>query len=334
MINPAIRFPAIGAVETYDAGPVSAGPDQVVVETHWSLMSAGTELTCLHHRFAEDTHWSRFVRYPFFPGYSSAGVVVETGAQVANLKVGDRVAVRGKHARRVLIKAAAVNPVPDRVDLADAAWIGILKIVQVAVRKVPHVLGDRVVVIGCGVLGLVLVQYLRRLGCETVIAIDTDVARCAAAEQHGATGVWTGTVATARTAVQAACDGGLPDVVYDVTGHPAVLPQALGLARDFGTVVMLGDPGDPGSQRISGDILARGVSLIGSHDSHTAAPGDARDRWTAPAMQAYLLRGLARGDLRVNDLVTHRFTPAAAPEAYALAADAKRPHLGILFDWR
>src|SRR6266852_9897749 len=64
----------------------------VLVESRCSLVSTGSELTCLGRRFAPGSHWDEWVKYPFRPGYSGVGLVREVGKGVTTLKQGQRIA--------------------------------------------------------------------------------------------------------------------------------------------------------------------------------------------------------------------------------------------------
>jgi len=69
------------------------------------------------------------------------------------------------------------------------------------------------------------------------------------------------------------------DVVYDVTGHHAVFATALPLARKFGTVVLLGDAGNPQLQTLTPDVITRGLRIVGAHDMHAAPESGDHVRW-------------------------------------------------------
>ena len=307
---------------------------QVLVEVEWSLISAGTELTCLHQRYAPGTHWANWVKFPFHPGYSCAGRIVALGESVTGWSVGDRVAWRGAHCRLQAVASSRLYRVPDGVDTADAAWIGLLKIVQVGARAAGIRFGERAVVVGCGILGQLAVQYCALAGCETVVAVDIDTGRLDHASRYGATATVQGAVGEVADAVIEACGGERPDLVMDVTGAAPVLPACLALVRDFGRVVLLGDPGDPDAQHITKDIITRGVRLIGAHDCHASGGTTRFDRWTEAAMYDYAMRLLDSGRLRVAELVSHRFAAPRAAEAYAIADDRGVPTMGLLLDWR
>ncbi len=308
------------------------GPNEVLVNTAWSLISTGTELTCLHRRFAPGTHWDGWVRYPFQAGYSCAGTITAIGSGVTDWAVGDRVACNAHHASVNLVTARELRHVPGTVPLRDAAWLALLKIVQIGFRTAEHRLGDRVVVVGCGILGQLLVQYLRLAGCQRIVAVDREPTRLDHARTHGATHVVAGNADAHRQAILDAA-AGPPDVVYDVTGAPSVLPACLALPRDFGAVVLLGDVGEPHLQHLTPDVVIRGVRLKGAHVTHPTREGLPMHPWGIPEIENYAMTLLASGELQVGDLISHTFTPDQARAAYDLAADPERPNMGILFQW-
>src|SRR5204863_6317998 len=128
----------------------------------------------------------------------------------------------------------------------DATWTALGKIAQLGVRAAEHHMGDTVVVIGLGLVGQLVVQYVRLMGAGEIIAIDPAEMRLKMAAAHGATATLAMPVGQAITEVHRLTGGGGgARVVYDVTGHPAVFPDALHLPVDRGRLVLLGDTGTP-----------------------------------------------------------------------------------------
>ncbi|MBI3911257.1 MAG: zinc-binding alcohol dehydrogenase [Armatimonadetes bacterium] len=309
------------------------GPRQLLVRTSRTLISVGTELICYLRQCEPGTHWDAWVRYPFYPGYSNVGRVVRAGAEVEGWAPGDRVAARANHRQYYLVDAPRALRVPEEISDEEATWFGLGCIVQNGVRRAEHHLGDAVVVIGLGPLGQLVTQYARINGAREVIAIDTAARRLEWAAAHGATATLAMLASDARDAVAALADGRLADVVYDVTGHPASFPAALRLARRFGTVVLLGDTGTPSEQRLTADLVTRGLRVVGAHDSNPPPEGTDYAYWSHPNMARLFFTYLQRGQMRVGDLITHRYDPRQARECYeALVAD-RTAAMGVVFDW-
>ena len=309
------------------------GPQQVRVRTQKSLISTGTELICYERRFEPGTHWDRWVQYPFRPGYSNAGIVEAAGSEVTALKVGDRIAVRAAHRQHFVTDASRALPIPDGISDDEATWFGLAGIVQNGIRRGEHELGDAIAVIGLGPLGQLVTQYSRLSGAREVIAIDTAPARLEMAARHGATHTLQMPATDALGPVKELTEGRGVDLVYDVTGHPAVFSAALRLPRRFGKVVLLGDAGTPSEQRLTPDVITRGLRIIGAHDNNP--PPDAGDHfwWSHRNMARLFFTYLHRRQMNVADLVTHRYKPHQAQECYdSLAAD-RSGAMGVLFDW-
>src|SRR5262249_680733 len=96
--------------------PESVGEKSVAVRTLCSLMSTGTGDIVFNRLFEAGTHWDRWVKYPFYTGYSAVGEVVEIGPAVKSVKVGDRVAVRAGHASNHVVPEDSCNKVPATLD--------------------------------------------------------------------------------------------------------------------------------------------------------------------------------------------------------------------------
>ncbi|HEY9247752.1 MAG TPA: zinc-binding alcohol dehydrogenase [Rariglobus sp.] len=126
------------------------------------------------------------MKYPFYPGYSNAGVVAQTGPGVTRFKAGDRVASRTAHQHFVIARETDLVAIPDNVSDDEAVWFGIACIVQNGIRRAEHELGDAVVIIGLGLLGQLAVQFARLSGAREIIAIDTAPRRLEFARAHGA----------------------------------------------------------------------------------------------------------------------------------------------------
>jgi 2-desacetyl-2-hydroxyethyl bacteriochlorophyllide A dehydrogenase len=333
MTNPAIAFTGANQVELHDLPVPAPAADEVLIESRRTLISTGTELTCLGRRFEPGSHWDQWVKYPFYTGYSNAGVVVKTGFAVTRFKPGDRVASRAGHRRFVVAREAELVAIPEGVSDDEAVWFGIACIVQNGIRRAEHTLGDNVVVIGLGLLGQLAVQFARLSGAREIIAIDTAPRRLEFARAHGATVLLQKSAADVRADILAATGGRLADVVYDITGHPAVLAPALTLARDLGKVVLLGDAGSPAQQHITGDLISRGLRLIGAHDNNPPKTANDHAWWTRNHMADLFMTYLARRQMRVDDMITHRFKPSDAPAAYARLTEDRATAMAVVFEW-
>lgn len=326
------------------------GPGTLLVESTRSLISTGTESTVYCRKFSPGTHWDKWVKYPFNPGYLHTGRVLAVGPGVTTFKVGDRVASRSSHASHVLLAAGGSGdtrpdsgdcnpsnvaiPIPAGVSDEAAAWMGLGKIVQVGVRAARHEMGEHVVVIGLGLLGQLVVQYARLMGAASVIAIDTSTLRLDMAKAHGASHILAMGAAEAKDKVFEITGGRGADTVYDVTGHHSVLPLALPLSKRFGQVIMLGDPGSPELQVLTPDVITRGVRIVGAHDGHPPMTPSDTVRWSGTDMFHLIMTYLERKELRVDSLITHRAKPEDCQATYDMLQKERDRAMGVVFTWK
>jgi 2-desacetyl-2-hydroxyethyl bacteriochlorophyllide A dehydrogenase len=328
-----VRFTERGCVEVVreSVDPVSDG--HLLVAAICSLISTGTELTALHGTYDPGTHWDSWVSYPFRPGYSLVGRVVEAGAGCEDIALGTRIVARAPHQQYFNLPRDDAVIVPDAISDEDAAWYAMSTISQNGVRRASPQLGDSVLVVGLGLLGQLVVQYSCLLGARDVVAVDTAPVRLEMATKHGATVALESTAADVRDAVMDLTDGVGADLVYDVTGAAPVLPSALGLVRRFGKLLLLGDSGRPGQQNLTGDLVTRGISLIGAHDSNPPTVPSDHTPWSNPTMGRLFFSYLQRGRMRVSDLVTHRVDAARAEDAYQLLTTTRETAMGVILRW-
>ena len=121
-------------------------------------------------------------------GYCNVGKVVAVGKGVTEFSVGDRVASNGNHAEYVCVPKNLVAKVPDNVSDEEAAFTVIGSIGLEGVRLLSAQLGETIVVIGLGLIGLLAVQLLKANGCK-VIGVDFDQQKVDMASRLGVTAI-------------------------------------------------------------------------------------------------------------------------------------------------
>lgn len=319
------------------------GPREVRIRTRVSLMSTGTELTALTRQFEAGTHWEQWVTYPFYPGYSTVAEVEEIGESVRDIKVGSRVVARTPHASDHVIPAEQLVPTPDEISDEEAAWFALAKIACGGISAagasltgnsiVDSLAGARVAVVGAGPIGQMTVRWLAALGVAPVTIVDRNQNRLAMAREGGATsiiGSHLGERHEELVQVLGALGGQRPNIVFDTTGNPEILERALRIVADHGKVVIVGDTGFPSRQRLTSDVVVRGIGIVGAHDLHARQGGG----WQADhAIVRRFFHLAAAGQFPLAGLITHRFLPSQAEEAYRMAQSSKGQTMGIVFDW-
>jgi threonine dehydrogenase-like Zn-dependent dehydrogenase len=163
--------------------------------------------------------------------------------------------------------------------------------------------------------------------------MDYVAARRDLAQQAGADAALAPDAPETPAALERVSPGGFA-VVFEATGSPAAVNPALKLAARFGRVVLLGstrglvEQFDP-----YGDVHLKGVTIVGAHiGTHPAAP-NAANPWTQAANRRVVLDLLARRELNVDLLISHRVAPDEAGPIYARLAESPAGLMGVLFDW-
>lgn len=323
-----IVFPSPGEVvlESWEPGPPGAG--EVRVETHFSLISPGTEMRILHARYSPDSHFARMFSFPQIKtGVQAVGRIESVGEGVTSLARGDRVFMRQAHGACQVLPADGCTPVPDGLKTPEACWTGLAKTAFRAAWAAPFRPGGAVLVIGAGPVGQMTVRWAHATGCAVIAVADLSAARLRHADRGGATHTFAGPVSGYRDAIAALDDGRGPAIVVDTTGQAAVLPQALAVAARFGKVLLLGDTGHPERQCLTSDMMVKGLTVQATHDSHD------RDGWTQSRVDRLFFAAVRRGRFDLSDLITDVFDPADCAAAYRRVEEAPDETLGIGFDW-
>ena len=108
-------------------------------------------------------------------------------------------------------------------------------------------------------------------------------------------------------------------------------PKKAELVRNFGTLLLLGDTPHPSRQHLTHDVLTRQLRVIGTQNDRLP-PEHAH--WTGARQGLLFLQYVHRGQMRVSDLVTYRFSPMDAPKVYPMLQTEREGTMGVLFDWR
>jgi predicted dehydrogenase len=274
-------------------------------------------------------------------GYCNVGEVVEVGPGVTEFKPGDRVASNGPHAEMVCVPKHLCAKIPDGVSDEDAAFTVLASIGLQGLRLVEPTFGEKVVVYGLGLIGLVTVQLLQANGCE-VLGVDVSEERLKLAEQYGATTVNAAAGGDPVAAASAWTEGKGVDAVLITASAKTdeIIHNAAEMCRKRGRIVLVGVVGlDLRRSDFYEKELTFQVSCSygpGRYDDAYEQGG--RDypygfvRWTEQRNFEAILAALAAGRLDVSTLITHRIGLDEAPQAYNIIA-TDRSALGVILEY-
>lgn len=174
-------------------------------------------------------------------GYCNVGKVVAVGKGVTEFSVGDRVASNGNHAEFVCVPKNLVAKIPDNVSDDEAAFTVIGSIGLEGVRLLSAQLGETIVVIGLGLIGLLAVQLLKANGCK-VIGVDFDQQKVDMASQLGVTAINPGAGTNAVSFVEDFTSGtGADGVLITASSQSdSIIHEACEMCRKRGRIVLVG----------------------------------------------------------------------------------------------
>ncbi|TPI70941.1 NAD(P)-dependent alcohol dehydrogenase [Mesorhizobium sp. B2-8-9] len=248
--------------------PQDVGPDDVRIAIH-TVGVCGSDV----HYYTHGAIGSYIVREPMVLGHEASGTIVEVGANVTNLKVGDRVCmepgvpnlasratklgiynvdpdvrfwatppVHGVLAPYAVHPAGFTYKLPDNVSFAEGAMVEPFAIGMQAAARARIVPGDAAVVVGCGPIGIMIALAALAGGCSKVLISDFSAPKLEIAAQYpGIVPVDIGKQSLVD-AVAAATDNWGADIVFEASGSPKAFANLFDVVRPGGAVVLVGLP--------------------------------------------------------------------------------------------
>ena len=278
-------------------------------------------------------------------GYSCAGKVVEVGAHVAGVSTGDRVACGGagyaNHSEINYIPKNLFVKIPEGVDDTDAAFVTVGAIALQGVRQAEPLLGDKIAVIGLGLLGQLTVQILKANGCK-VLGSDIDPDRLDLADRLGADVVAESSKLKAESELFTNGFGVDAVIITASTSSNQPIVEAGEISRLKGKVVVVGMVGMDIPRNIyykkELDIRLSMAYGPGRYDPQYEEKGIdypySYVRWTEQRNFEAFLELVSEGKVTPKVLITHRFDFADALKAYDLMLGrTKEPYLGIILKY-
>ncbi|MFG1905617.1 zinc-binding alcohol dehydrogenase [Kribbella sp. NPDC048928] len=320
-------------LERFDL-PDELPPGSILAKAGVTMVSAGTEVA---NYLGRTTERPPERDEPYYPGYSFAGEVLAVGKGMERFGPGDRITGPLPHASIVLEarpeRLARITRIPDGVSDRTAAFSQLSCIALNGVRKASLQLGDRVAVVGAGLVGLLAARLARLSGGHPVVSYDLVAERRAKALEFGMAAAIDPASGTADRETAAIAPGGF-DVVIEATGAASAFVPALQLAAQGARVILLGSTrGIVEGFSPYAEAHRKGLSIIGAHVWTAPTHATVHDKWTEPANRAVLLSLMAEGSFDVTSLVTHEVAPSEAGAVFAGLAAEPENYVGVEIDW-
>jgi predicted dehydrogenase/threonine dehydrogenase-like Zn-dependent dehydrogenase len=275
-------------------------------------------------------------------GYSSAGTVISVSEDISGIKVGDRVACAGagyaNHADVAFVPKNLCVKVPDNVDLKNACFTTVGSIAMQGVRNADVRVGENVVVVGLGLIGLITVQILKASGCR-VFGIDLDESKVKLAKELGADVALSRSTPNIEESVRQFSRGIGADVtiIAAATRSNDPVDFAGKITRERGKVVIVGLVGMdiPREEYYNKEIELRVSRSYGPGRYDRAYEEFGRDypapyvRWTENRNMQAFLDLLSMQKISMDPIISHEFAIEQAPDAYDII-EQRKPYLGIV----
>jgi len=306
-------------------------PDEVLVEARVAAVSSGTELLIYRGEMPRDLAADATIdalgddlTYPLKYGYATVGDVVATGANVDEAWRGRRVFAFNPHESHFAASPADLVPVPEDVSTETAALLPTAETATTLCMDSHPRVGERVVVFGAGMVGLVTTHVLSAFPLERLTVVEPVPERREMAANLGAD-------ETLRPgAASQVGDRGDPagaDLAYELSGSPETLDDAVDVVGYDGRIVVGSWYGRKRAETDLGGFFHRNRIDVSSSQVSTLAP-ELRGRWTKERRMETAWDRLR--ELPTERLVTHRIGVENATEAYQLLDDGPENALQVL----
>ena len=314
------QIPVPGRIELVEAPEPTLGPDskgQIIFQVECACL-CGSDLPYFDHSDR---------RYPPGLGHSlheMIGSVVATSG--TRFKPGDRVLAvpveqRGLWERFVLSEDRAI-PLDKRVPEEHALLAQPLGTVIYALKKLPTVLDQDVVIVGQGPIGQLFNSALRNMGAREIIAIDKLQSRLDRSAGTGATATICNKDSDPTEAVKEILGGSLPDIVIEAVGHhDQALNLCIDLCRHSGRILYFGVPPERLDAVNWRNLFVKNLTV------HTSVNPDFRRDFPLA------MRWIGEGRVDVSKLITHTFPLAKIQEAFETFRDRREGALKVFVEF-
>jgi 2-desacetyl-2-hydroxyethyl bacteriochlorophyllide A dehydrogenase len=346
----ALFFTSTKQVEIKEINLPTLKDDEVLVESICSAISAGTEMLVYRNQFPHlvdsQDNISSDLNYPLKYGYACVGVVKETGKQVDRSWLGKRVFAFQPHTSSFIIHPSSLIPIPDSLSPETACFFPNMETAVNLIQDGAPILGERVLVLGQGVVGLLTASLLSEFPLESLVVVDNfELRRKALVEgrKSQVTGLSGDEMRDARYKLQVAnialnelYKDSLAyaqskfDLVFELTGSPTALNDAIELTLFDGRIVIGSWYGEKKSEiNFGGSFHRSRIKLISSQVS-TISP-ELSGRWDKARRFQVTWEALER--IKPEQWITHRFSLNDASKAYQLLDEHPQETIQVIFNY-
>ncbi|MFT3893043.1 MAG: zinc-binding alcohol dehydrogenase [Anaerolineales bacterium] len=341
-----VTFTAPRQVELREESLPTPGADDVLVETICSAISAGTEKLIYDGRFPRELEADSVItslrggfQYPLAYGYACVGLVRETGKQVDTSWRNRLVFAFQPHTSHFIAQLDSLFPIPDSLSPESACFLPNMETAVNLVQDGAPILGERVLVLGQGVVGLLTASLLNEFPLERLVTVDRFELRREASEGIGVSE----SIDPKYLSKEIKSDGTFTpstnqrayaqsfDLTYELSGAPSALNDAIALTRFSGRIVIGSWYGEKRAEiDLGGSFHRSRIKLISSQVSSIAP--ELSGRWDKARRFGVAWEALKR--IQPQKWITHRFPVEEAAKAYQLLDEHPQETIQVLLDYK
>lgn len=334
------RMTAPGEISFRSVPVPEAGPDQVLVKIK-KIGVCGSDIHVYHGSHP-------YTSYPVTQGHEVSGQIVALGEYVRDLQAGDRVTIEpqvfcgrcypclhgkynlceklkvmgfqttGTASEYFAVDASKVTKLPEGLSYGEGAMIEPLAVTVHAAKRFPELKGADTVVLGCGPIGILLIQSLKALGAARVLATDVSDTRLALAKELGADWAVNTKNEDYAAALAAAYGPDKADVVFECAGSDVTMEQAIQNARKGSVIILVAVFGKRASvdlAKLNDSELDLNTSMMYRHEDYVDA-----------------IRLVSEGRVRLKPLQSAKFPFLDYKKAYEYIDANRETTMKVLID--
>lgn len=312
------------------------GAQEVLVQTLVSAISPGTEMLIYRSQFPQNVPVDECFpgmegafHYPLIYGYACVGRVLEVGQKV-EMSWRDRLVFAFQpHTSHFIAPPSALIPLPQGFSPATACFLPNMETAVNLVQDAAPILGERALVLGQGVVGLLAASLLRQFPLQTLITTDFYPLRRAASQALGVNFSLDAGHPDLDAALQQILPSGA-DLTLEVSGSPLALDTAIEHTAFSGRIVIGSWYGQKTAAIPLGGKFHRSRIQILSSQVSTIRP-ELSGRWDKPRRFSVAWESLAK--IQPEQWITHRFPLEQAGQAYHLLDEHPQDAIQVLLEY-
>lgn len=316
------------------------GPDQVLVKIK-KIGICGSDIHVYH-----GTH--PYTSYPITQGHEVSGEIVSVGEYVKDMAAGQRVTIEpqvfcgrcwpclhgkynlceklkvmgfqttGAASEYFAVDASKVTSLPDGLSYSEGAMIEPLAVTVHAAKRFPDIKGAKAVVMGCGPIGILLVQSLKAMGASEVLATDISDSRLELAKSLGADYAVNTKRHDYAEALLSAFGPDKADVAYECAGSDITMDQAIQNGRKGSTIILVavfGKTAHVDLAKLNDSEIDLNTSMMYRHEDYVDA-----------------IRFVKEGRIQLKPLMSRRFAFMDYLKAYEYIDNNRESTMKVLID--